>query len=651
MRIARPTRVAALLAIATSICAYAACTNTNLQPPPGPDPGAFDNELAIEGEFCTSAPTDLVFPVHVGFIVDTSGSMQFTDPSDNTVTTVGNPLSCQQNCINSGGTTTQCQMVCSNPTNPGRQAAVQAVINRFANNPQFFAFIEAFNGRPIFNGRHPTEKGYTNSIAVLNQGIASLAEAEITTDYQGALAGALLTMQQQLLKMNPADIPRSKFIMIFLSDGAPNPECEAGCGNDNFDPPIPGINADWCDVPADEWCDEFNTPPGPLCDLQMSLYPEMRAPCLAYNTDDLIIQKVLEMKKLAEDAGVSEFAFHTAFLYRELPTALKQLLVIPDRSEAEPLLQKMAAAGGGEYRSFADGQAIDFLNINYTAVQRPLGIKSFAVSNTNALPALTTLDIDTDGDGLSDDVELDLGSDILKLDTDGDGYNDKLEADRTQLGFDPTDPAKPARLCTGVEDQNDEDGDGLRRCEEVVLGTNPRAADSDRDAIDDRLEFLFGSDPRKNDALDDPDFDEKLVLEEILNHTDPTVKDPVMTSDFRYIYDLREKDEKPDRTFCTDFRVSRVRLVTTKLREKFGTTGYNEIELTLNEGIDDPNSFGNQKIACVRARYVEGAFKDPADGKVSVKATDFYPLRQYRQLREAAKTDPTKDPCVGVPLP
>ena len=42
--------------------------------------------------------------------------------------------------------------------------------------------------------------------------------------------------------------------------------------------------------------------------------------------------------------------------------------------------------------------------------------------------------VDTDGDGLSDDIEKKIGTDILSADTDGDGYWDGNEVER---GFDP----------------------------------------------------------------------------------------------------------------------------------------------------------------------------------------------------------------------
>ena len=66
-------------------------------------------------------------------------------------------------------------------------------------------------------------------------------------------------------------------------------------------------------------------------------------------------------------------------------------------------------------------------------------------------------DIDTDGDGLTDKKEKEMGTDPSKKDTDGDGLTDKEEAD---LGTDPL--------------KKDTDGDGYTDGQEVKAGSNPK---------------------------------------------------------------------------------------------------------------------------------------------------------------------------------
>lgn len=109
-------------------------------------------------------------------------------------------------------------------------------------------------------------------------------------------------------------------------------------------------------------------------------------------------------------------------------------------------------------------------------------------------------DLDSDGDGLTDQEEAELGTDASKADSDDDGLTDSEEVeegtnplaadtdadglsdfDEIELGTDPT-----------VEDS---DADGLLDGEEVTLGTDPLLADSDGDSFDDGVEVTETSDP------------------------------------------------------------------------------------------------------------------------------------------------------------
>ncbi len=63
----------------------------------------------------------------------------------------------------------------------------------------------------------------------------------------------------------------------------------------------------------------------------------------------------------------------------------------------------------------------------------------------------------------------------------------------------------------------DYDGDGMAAIIEARLGTDPLLADSDGDGIDDYWEVVAGLDPLVDDAADDPDGDGRTNLEEYLN--------------------------------------------------------------------------------------------------------------------------------------
>ncbi|PLX24748.1 MAG: hypothetical protein C0600_12735 [Ignavibacteria bacterium] len=91
---------------------------------------------------------------------------------------------------------------------------------------------------------------------------------------------------------------------------------------------------------------------------------------------------------------------------------------------------------------------------------------------------------DKDGDGLSDTHEESIGTDPLNPDTDGDGLTDDEE-----IELYGTDPLK-----------TDTDDDRLTDAEEVAKQTDPRKADTDEDGLTEGEEFAHGTDPFDKDS-------------------------------------------------------------------------------------------------------------------------------------------------------
>ncbi|MFW9918882.1 MAG: M28 family peptidase [Candidatus Thorarchaeota archaeon] len=112
---------------------------------------------------------------------------------------------------------------------------------------------------------------------------------------------------------------------------------------------------------------------------------------------------------------------------------------------------------------------------------------------------------DTDGDGASDYDEYTWGSSLLSNDTDGDLISDGTEA---QLGTNPT--------------SADTDGDGLNDYQEVyVIFSNPLSADTDLDGLEDGFEYEMGL----NLLSPDTDGDSLSDLFEVLNNLSPFTAD------------------------------------------------------------------------------------------------------------------------------
>lgn len=126
--------------------------------------------------------------------------------------------------------------------------------------------------------------------------------------------------------------------------------------------------------------------------------------------------------------------------------------------------------------------------------------------------------LDSDGDGLADVFEVMLGTDPNKIDTDDDGLTDYQEAYITG-----TDPLKFDSVTDGISDADaDSDGDGLTNAQEIELGTDPKKADTDNDGLNDFDELnIYGTDP----LIPDTDGDGLKDGDEIVLGLDPLKPD------------------------------------------------------------------------------------------------------------------------------
>lgn len=162
--------------------------------------------------------------------------------------------------------------------------------------------------------------------------------------------------------------------------------------------------------------------------------------------------------------------------------------------------------------------------------------------------------LDDDGDGLVNAYEKMLGTDKDNPDTDGDGLTDWQE-----VVFTGTDPLKFDSVTEGISDAKaDSDGDGLSNAKEIELGTNSQNVDTDSDGLSDYDEInVYGTNPIKKDTDDDgiEDWDEvKLGLDPKSSASDGTTPDSERT--FSQHIDAEAENFKEINTDDNPFDVS-----------------------------------------------------------------------------------------------
>jgi len=573
------------------LLAASACSDPDLFRAEGLGEAPLDNKLAVESSFCTQDPTTLEFPTKILFVVDTSQSMNRTDPQGQ------------------------------------RLLAVQEVVDAFIDDPGVSFGIIQFSGQTsvltsttVVNEQGVEEPvdGFTRNQTDLENAIVRLGIAESTTDYEGALAQVLRVLSEDMLRTDEETLSRSKYVVIFLSDGLPNP----------VNPPT---NTRESVLELVGEIDELN---------------EVYRPAELRLHTALVLGALRTGQRCTDDdlqGGVEECE---SILRADLCTANPDCRWIGVETEAIDLLCAMSDAGNGTCRSFPNGEEINFLKIDFTSIRRVFTLKNLVASNQNARPRLLfsspvdrigRASPDSDGDGLDDVEEDTFGTDPLEIDTDGDGFNDFIENLLSTSGFDPLDPSDAD--CTLDIDRVDTDGDLLRDCEERFVGTNRLIADTDADGFPDATELLYGTNPVVDDIRADLDFDAARNGDELRGHSDPAVNDAARRGAISYRYEIEEKDlgelsELP----ATDFRVQalasgqscyEIRIENITLADTQGG-GRNRVYLYAAQApFDDPTDFGVFRVACVEQRFRLPDFRNPPFPEVRIPGDAFRPLTEF----------------------
>ena len=242
---------------------------------------------------------------------------------------------------------------------------------------------------------------------------------------------------------------------------------------------------------------------------------------------DLLSEKVAEIREDASLKGVSSFTFDTVYLQPP------QEIVFGGNQElefVEDLLQSMASAGGGNFFAYDNFQETNFrFSINSTRTVE-YGLKNIIAINYMARAGLDEVGkaatlVDSDGDGLPDNLEDKIETNPTSFDTDNDGLSDFYEYQQSSVEQADYDPlimnlfAKNDCAVFSTVDFPDADNDYITDCEESLLGTDISRVDTDEDGFPDSIELRLSS--LADQLINYPLINYPLINKPDIENTDP----------------------------------------------------------------------------------------------------------------------------------
>lgn len=622
----------------------AGCTDASLYGRVGQAPKLAD-KLSITGYLCTDNPATRAFPVKILFMVDTSGTTIDAAPLGEHVQAIEAALSLNL---------------------PNRYVEVGMI--RYADRAR--SLLEYRVGASV--------TGFTRDEAQIDAALAELRNGGGGRDLASAMSLARSVITGDAFLADKGPLSRTKYVLVHLTTGAPQPSIPAARCQDGVEAPPEDCERAFLARAVRELEDEvlsigaaelvFHT-------LHLEPAPVEGAPCdpQAGSVDCAAGLTCVQTGQLPDAGRCVEpcdpnaplcVADPSRTLCAEVPVGPQDTLLAycsrpvetscfdgvdndrdgqdvdcadpgypldcdgSDGCEQDCLGQCRAAAigvdmslpTGGAYQRVETADVLGLGRIDLRSTQRRFVLKGLVVDNTNALPTETGLSVDTDADGIADEVEARLPNfDPTRRDSDNDGFSDKLELQLQAAGLDPASVDLPP---TCVDPFADRDGDGLGDCEEALLGTDPSLFDTDADGFPDELEFRRGSNALANDVLADLDQDGVPNGRELAEHGDVRSNDAGARAQLAYRYRVDAGGITQDRRSCYDVRVSNVTLVETADRG-FGP-GINDLFVYFGQVPEgELDRYGSYSVAQLRVRFVEPDFRDPDTPVFDLEDGDF----------------------------
>jgi uncharacterized protein YegL len=481
----------------------AGCTESNFFIPPVILQHPVDNKVRVSGGFCAEGADDLEAFLKIMFIIDRSNSMQVTDPNNRRILAVADVI----------------DQFIENPLTSELRAGVE------------FALISFWGDTATHTRNDLGLSGFSNDGPKILSSLVRIAETSSNTGYDKALSTAFQILDTDMARLSDKARPRSRYEVFFLSDGMPFP---------------------------DNCTDESNS-------LRLAVQGAARIKALEAAHD----VSVSLHAGFASDPGMKTLSISRSECeclgVDAEPVLTTSNCLSPPTIEqvTRTLLRAMANEGGGTFKQFENGDAINFLEFEFAESRRLYAMSYFVASNLNSRSSIDDIAPDSDGDGLSDATENLLGTSPYHFDSDGDGFSDGIEERFRLTGLDPLDPTDAQ--CNNL-DRVDTDSDGLADCEERFLGTLRRAFDTDADGVPDAVEVLAHADANSATPLQDhqldSDADGGTNAQELRWHTDPKADDVAKRAKIAYDYYQRELPITNGQA-CYDFEVRNISLAST----------------------------------------------------------------------------------------
>ena len=218
----KPSAVLTTATLAVAVV-LSSCTDAALEKPAAAATN-LGNQLTLTGRVCTQPPNPGGFPVKVLFLVDQSGSMCISDPPGSQ----GVAGLCEE-LVTLG-------IVPANLTTPARVRAIESLLAQFQDeitNQGANITVSIVPFATNVQNPYPAEGTTPSFVTPFGlTGYLSALQGQLGkgTDDQGALSYAYTVIAGDVAATaasDPALLPRTRYVIVWLTDGTPYPRCSA----------------------------------------------------------------------------------------------------------------------------------------------------------------------------------------------------------------------------------------------------------------------------------------------------------------------------------------------------------------------------------------------------------------------------------------